>query len=128
MEFKYDGVTTYNNSIDIDNIYQTCLKATDENNMNYYLIIRTLLGECSCLEYGPLVEGDPLLPDNTKIEFSRFESDDFKLKKMIKKFLSPRNKGRTQIVDVYEIQFKEALDEGIDLLKYMRGFSKESNY
>ena len=128
MEFQYDGITTYNSSIDIDNIHQICLKATDNHGFDYYLIIRTLLGECSTLEYGPLVGGDPILPDSTSIKFERFESDDYKLKKKIKKFLMPRNNGKNKIVDVVELNFNQALDEGIDLLNYMRGFSKESNY
>ena len=128
MEFMYDGVTQYNSSIDIPNMHQTCLKATDSLGFDYYLIIRTLLGECSTLEYGPLVEGDSVLPDSTSIRFERFDCDDFKIKKKINSFLSPRNKGKSKITDVSEIGFEQALSEGVDLLKYMRGFSKEANY
>lgn len=128
MEFQFDGETHYNNSIDIDNIHQICLKATDNHGFDYYLIIRTLLGECSTLEYGPLVGGDPILPDSTTIKFERFDSEDFKLKKKIKTFLMPRNKGRNKIIEVVELTFNQALDEGIDLLNYMRGFNEVSNY
>lgn len=128
MEFEYDGTTTYSGSIDIQNIHQACLKATDDGGFDYYLIIRTLLGECSTLEYGPLVEGDSILPDSTSIRFERFDCEDNRVRKRIKAFLMPRNKGRNKIVSVTEIDFNKALDEGIDLLRYMRGFSKEGNY
>ena len=128
MEFMYDGVTQYNASIDIGNIHQVCLKATDNAGFDYYLIIRTLLGECSTLEYGPLVEGDSVLPDSTSIKFCRFDTDDYKLGRLIKSFLMPRNKGKNKVIDVKEIGFEEALSEGVDLLNYMKGFSKESNY
>lgn len=128
MEFMYDGITQYNASIDVPNIHQVCLKATDNVGFDYYLIIRTLLGECSTLEYGPLVDGDSVLPDATSIRFERFECEDFKLKKKISSFLAPKNKGKNKIVDVVEIGFEEALSEGVDLLNYMKGFSKESNY
>lgn len=128
MEFFYDGVTNYNQSIEIDNPHQVCLKASDNMGFDYYLIIRTLLGECSTIEYGPLVEGDPVLPDSTSIKFERFESDEYKLKKKIKTFLSPRNKGKNKITQVTEVPFESALDAGIDIIGYMRGFSEESNY
>lgn len=128
MEFEYDGVTTYNNAIDINNIHQVCLKAMDDKGFDYYLIIRTLLGECSTLEFGPLVEGDSILPDKTSINFERFDSDDYSIRKKIKNFLSPKNKGRNKIVNVVELGFNQTLDCGIDLLNYIRGFSKENNY
>ena len=128
MEFNFDSETHYNQSIDIDNIHQVCLKATDNVGFDYYLIIRTLLGECSTIEWGPLVGGDPILPDSTSIKFERFDSEDFKLKKKIKTFLAPRNKGRNKIVEVIQMDYNDALDEGIDLLNYMRGFNEESNY
>lgn len=128
MEFEFDGETLYHNSIDLDNIHQVCIKATDNQGFSYWLIIRTLLGECSCLDWGPLVDGDTLLPDSTSIRFERFESDDRRIQKKIKMFLSPKNQGKCKIVEVMEMDFNKALDEGINLLDYMRGFSKEGNY
>lgn len=128
MEFKFNSETLYYNQLEVENIFQACIKATDENQFNYYLIIRTLLGESSTLEYGPLIDKDTLLPDMTTITFERFETNEKKLKKKIQNFLSSCGKGKNKIVEAEEISFEEALEEGVDLFDYMRGFSKDNNY
>lgn len=128
MEFKFNSETLYYNQLEVENIFQACIKATDENQFNYYLIIRTLLGESSTLEYGPLIDKDTLLPDMTTITFERFETNEKKLKKKIQNFLSSCGKGKNKIVEAEEISFEEALEEGVDLFDYMRGFSKDTNY
>lgn len=128
MEFCYKPATTYEKEIIIDNIHQVALKAIDDKGFSYYLVIRTLLGQCSTVQFGPLVDGDPIVPDSTSINFSRFDSNEGQLKKLIRSFLAPRNNGRNKIEEVYELSFDEVLNEGIDLLDYMRKFNEVSNY
>lgn len=128
MEFEFDGETVYHNSIDIENIHQMCLKAMDEDGNSYWLIVRTLLGQCTSLEWGPLVEGDSILPDSTSIRFERFDSDDNRLKKMVRAFLMPRGKLKSKIIQVTQESLEDSLGKGIDPFKYMMGFGKEGNY
>lgn len=126
--FEYDGETLYSREFELEELGQVCLEAIDSECFSYYLIIRTSLGQSSILEYGPLVTDSKLVPYSTSIKFQRIDFKDIKLKQIIKMFLAPRNKGKNKIVEVHQLDVKEALSRGVNLLEYMESFSDVSNY
>lgn len=127
-KFGYNSETVYSKELDIDELGQVCLEAIDSEAMCYYLIIRTSLGQSSIVEYGPLVPDVELLPDITEVKFQRIDFNELRIKKIIKTFLQPRNKGKNKIEDVNQISIDEAISRGVDILGYMKKFDKTSNY
>jgi hypothetical protein len=127
-KFGYNQETIYSKELDIDEIGQVALEANDSDSMFYYLVIRTSLGQSSILEYGPIVPDIAILPDITEIKFQRVDFNELKIKQIIKRFLMPRNKGKSKIEDVIQIDVNDALGRGINILEYMKNFDKTSNY
>lgn len=126
--FGFNGSTVYADELNINELGQVCLEAMDEDVMCYYLIIRTSLGQSSILEYGPLVPDTTILPSQTEIKFQRIDFNDTKIKMIINNFLRPRNKGKSKIVTVSEIDISDAIGRGINILEYMKDFGDTTNY
>lgn len=129
--FQYNGEVLWSDEITLESLGNTCLEAEDSVGRCHYLITRTLLGETTCLEFGPLYKDNELLPDEHSIFFSRFEFSENAISKKIAKFLGPKkfygNK-KVKIVSVKEIDVDEALSYGIDPFKYLSNYSATSNY
>lgn len=127
-EFKYNAMTEYFSSFEVESIGNVCLEAVDNLEMHYFLMIKTLLGESTILEFGPVVIGDDLLPDNTQITFRRMAFKEKSIIKIINEFTRSRNKGKNKIELVKVVDDAYLLSCGIDIFDYMREFSAESNY
>ena len=127
-EFQYDSETVYSKTIEIEDIGQLCLEAQDDKGMFYYLIIRTMLGQSSCLIAGPVVPDIELLPAYTSITFQRIDFNEQKLSKLINNFLKPKNKGKNKIIEVSQVNMDYALNSCVDIIGYMHKFQDTSNY
>jgi hypothetical protein len=123
MEFKYKQVKQFEALIDIDDIGQCSLEITDSEGMCHYLIIRTLLGETTVFEYGPIVSDVQTLPDYVSCRISKSSYDIIKIKKTITTFISDR--GRIKVENVRQLVMSEALNLCKDLITYMRQFDNE---
>ena len=53
MEFKYNKVSVATESINIDDIGNTCIKVITEEENFYYLATNTKNGKTTILQYGP---------------------------------------------------------------------------
>lgn len=129
--FNYNGEVLWSDEITLESLGNVCLDAVDSVERHYFLIARTLLGETTYLEFGPLYLEKELLPDKHDIHFERFEFSENALAKKITKFLGPKqfigNK-KVKIIDVKEITVDEALSYGINPFKYLMDYSDTSNY
>lgn len=127
-EFTYGPVTTYEHLVELEELGNVAIEVIDSELYCYYLVIRTELGQASILEYGPIVPDSQLLPSRTTIIFERITFDERRISQVISRFLYPRNKGKNTVEAVHIIDVDTALDRGINLLEYMRGFSAGTNY
>lgn len=123
--FEYGESVLYDYELDIEELGQVSLKAEDTTGLSYYLVIKTSLGFSSILEFGPLKEDATILPLFYDMTFKRIEFDEVKLKGVIRKFIGPRKKMKTDISKVSVITTEEALDSGVNLIDYMRNYSEE---
>lgn len=107
MNFEYMYVAEALDSINIEDIGQCALCATNDTGKEYYLVIKSLFGWVRIVEFGPFFVGvDQLLGEfsftQTEIEYSMR-----KVANRIEKFLQ---NPKRQITQVREITREEALE------------------
>lgn len=132
-QFNYNGETTYNDCLIVEDLGNTCLQATDELGYCYFFIAKTRLGTTSSIEFGPIDLEDDLLPDESDIHFERFEfSNKIIIKKISKFLMSKKNmlvkSKKVKIIQVVEIPLEEALNYGVNIFDYIKDYSDTSNY
>lgn len=123
MEFQYNPVKAFAGSIEIEDLGQCTLECIDNKGFHYYLIIRTLLGESTIFEYGPIVPDFSTLPKLVTCKITTIEYDENKISRAIQIFLS--NKGKNSVEIVNELSTKDALDSCVSLIDYMRQFEEK---
>ena len=94
--FNYDGTAQFNEEIEVEDIGNCCVRASNGEWCTFYLIIKTIRGQSYCLEYGPVVPDLPLLPKNFYVNYSIIK---FNEKTLYKKIFGFLNDPKKQIVD-----------------------------
>ena len=131
MIFGYDIELLANKEIDIESLGNVCLEAIDSVNRCFYLWIKTVVGESTILEFGPIYKEDELLPNDYEITFKRIDYSDGALMKVIQKFFRPRKFIGNKKVKIEQVNFIDhdvALTYGINPFKYLQDYSDTSNY
>lgn len=123
MKFEYKKIEMFDDFIDIPNIAQCALELITEHALNYYLIIRTVLGTSIIFEYGPIVPDISVLPKSFSCKITTVEYSENKLKTAVSKFIADRKLDATEFVRVLPI--KEVLDICINPVEYMRQYDAE---
>lgn len=96
MKFEYLQRVVVDADIEIDNIGDCVLEATNDLGEQFYLIIRTILGWTEILEYGPCLPDFELLSASYNIKYSRIEFNMAKIERIIDKFLNDAKRVITQ--------------------------------
>lgn len=96
MTFEYSQRVVVEAELDIDNIGQCAILARTDLGEEYYLMIRSELGEVDIVEYGPAIPDMSKLPASVTYLYDHFEYSDYKLQKRIDKFLNNTKRGITQ--------------------------------
>lgn len=99
--FQYGESISYLDSIDIENIGDCCIEAFNDVGEAYYLVVDTQYGMTKVLEYGPFVQD--IVPTFCQVKFSQFQYSEFKIDKIIDRFLSSHNITQASEKDVDEI-------------------------
>lgn len=129
ISFYYNPeVFKFKSELKVENIGNIAIKATDEFDLEYYLIIRSTLGKVQIFNYGPLDSGNPIIPDSVNCHFCRTNFDFNKIYKIIDKFLSESKYKGAQIVKAETLDIQEALTNCIDLIDYMYNFDEVNQY
>lgn len=108
--FYFDGTTTYNSEIEVEDIQSCCLEAIDNFGYSSYIIFTTDLGITKSIEAGPFIPDTTDLPSNCSVVISEYDASEYSTKKQIKKFLGPKDKGKRKAIEVKVIQKEEALE------------------
>lgn len=116
MNFEYFITRQVGADIDIENIGDCCIKAFNDEGLEYILIIETQMGICRVLTCGPIQVDFDLLPKSTSISFQRVEFRQGTLIKIIEGFL---NNPYAKITQAIECTKEEALADCKDLIAYM---------
>ena len=139
-EYGYNGSTQYLDYLELEDKMNFAITAYDADGLRYHLIVFTKAGITSMLEYGPLSEEDDIIPEESIIKYTKFESNEKKIDDTIRKFLGAKKKLQShkrnpfdkskfsKIMEVTQVDVKEALDCGINLFDFLRleiGIDKE---
>ena len=87
MKFEYSQRVVVEAELDIENIGQCAILARTDLGEEYYLMIRSELGDVDVIEYGPSIPDLEKFPANVVYTYDHFEYSDYKLQKRIDKFL-----------------------------------------
>lgn len=100
MESTYEYLpnTTFQDSINIENIGECCLACYNDLGEVYYIWVTTSLGVTKILQYGPYLDG--LSPSYCSYLFQEFQYNERKIDKQISKFILDPKKAISQIVQV----------------------------
>lgn len=105
MKFDYCITTVADAQLDVSDMGNVCIEANNLRGEYYYLLIKTDLGWTEILEYGPIVPDVKLLPTSVICNYSRIEYSEYKLDKLITKFL---NDGKRSIAQALVIDADDA--------------------
>jgi hypothetical protein len=113
-EYLYEVKAT--GFIDIDNIGEVCLSATNNFLQEKILVIHTEYGKTKVLQYGPVYVDNVQTPLNAQYTYEEFDYNDRKIDKIIDKFINEPKFSTTQVT---EISYEEAIDRIIDFREYL---------
>ena len=113
-EYLYEVKAT--GFIDIENIGEVCLSATNDFLQERILIIHTEYGKTKVLQYGPVYVDHVQTPLNSQYTYGEFDYDDRKIDKIIDKFINEPKFSTTQVT---EISYEDAMDRIIDFREYL---------
>ena len=98
--FEYFFTRQAVGELDVEDIGNCCIEATNDQGMLYYLVTDTKLGWTRIFEYGPAIPDFDELPKSVYCAFSRIEYDERKLTKKISEFLNSPTREITQAFEV----------------------------
>lgn len=116
MQFEYLYQVQATGFIDIENIGECCLLATNDFYEEFVFIIHTEYGDTKILQYGPVIvdTGKPV----SKLEciYTNIEFNEGKIIKTIERFLSNPKYNISQVI---EISYEEARDKIKNLVEFL---------
>lgn len=105
-DYSFQMVIASNNSIEIENIGEVALSATNSFHQERILIINTFLGETTILQFGPSFIDMETLPDYSSFIYKKMSYDQRKLDKLIDDWINDPKFGT---VNVEQLELEDAL-------------------
>lgn len=115
--FEYFTTVLVNAELEIDDIGNCAIIASNDMGENYCLIIETRLGVTRILNYGPSIIDFDSLPKSVNCSFKRIDYNPTKISKTIREFL---NNPYHKITSAKQVGKEEALNVCKDMLNYMK--------
>lgn len=100
MIIDYSVQKTFNQSVDIVDPGNTAIMCTNEKGAEYYMILKTVMGQTSVIAIGPVCSDIPMLLPGFNIFYNKFEYKEKTIATTLNKFI---NDGRKEISDVKEV-------------------------
>lgn len=107
MIFDYSALSVFTKSIDVDDIGNTAIRATSDEGLQYYMVIKTVMGITSILKFGAIVPDIQALVNNFSVLYQKIDYKEKLIQKSILQFI---NDPKKRITDVEEVPVKEALE------------------
>lgn len=118
MTFDYMTTIVVGDSIEIDDIGNCFIQASNDDGLFYYMWIQTYLGRTKVLQYGPLILGEKE-SDHMYCSYNKFDYSEAYIAKQISSFLTNVKYKITQVILIDDVS------EIIDKLKPLTGFMEE---
>ena len=113
-EYLYEVKAT--GFLEIENIGEVCLIANNDFLQEKVLIIHTELGKTRVIQYGPVYVDNVQPPTDCSYTFSEFDFSDYKIDKIIDKFI---NDPKFKTTQVKETDFEDASNRITDLMEFL---------
>lgn len=123
MIFEFNKQLMPQNLVEIDEVGEFGLEASNDEGYFYYLVIRTLLGTTTIATCGPIIPDIEMLPSGFKMTLDKMPFKEDKLAKTISFFLNDTKKGITQ---ARVISIDEAIKQFRELKDYLINFSEDT--
>jgi hypothetical protein len=108
MVFDYAVQKTFNQSIDVVDIGNTALRCTNRHMLDYYIIIKTVMGKVSILKFGPICPDLDVLEDDFSVAYKKIDYKENTICKEIDKFINDYKKEVDTIVELTEYEAWQA--------------------
>ena len=102
MNFEYAVQPRATADIEIDDPYNCCLKGTNLRQDEYYLYVKTVMGETQIVSYGP--HTDVITPPFINYSYSRIPFSEKKICGIIDKFLNSHDIFQAEEVELEDIK------------------------
>ena len=116
MNFEFNKEIISNNLIEIEDIGNCTLEASNDLAEVYYLVIKSVGGMSYILKYGPIIPDLAVLPDEVVCNYFTTKFDQRKISKIITMFL---NDTKAAITKAEIVDFDTFKDNFKDFASYM---------
>jgi len=100
MIFDYDLEKKYQQTVDVVDIGNACLRGTNDDLEDFYIITKTVMGTTGILKIGPVMPDTNMLLDGYTIEFKKIDYKEKSICKEINLFINDGKKGIKEIVQL----------------------------
>lgn len=116
MDYDYFMISTASATLTVDDIGNCAILASNDNGLQYILVIDTNLGATRIFRYGPFNPDLERLPNEVECSFRQIEYSESEINKTIRKFLNNYKFGATsaEVIDK-----EEALSRCRNIISYM---------
>ena len=111
MTFEYMHISTSMDSIDVEDIGNVYIKASNDNADVWFMSIKTFLGWCEVKQFGPLKLDENGFDYFFNFFFQKFEYSEKKLFKLINEFINNPKKSITIAEVITAEEFNGKLEE-----------------
>lgn len=106
MTFEYLRVSTSMDSIDVEDMGNVCIKASNDDGVEWYLQICTSLGWVTAKQFGPVRMNSSDVENFFYFSRQRFEYNEKRLYKLIDEFINGTKKNITAVEIITDELFK----------------------
>jgi len=122
MTINYNGEATFLGQLDVDNIGEFAIEASNDEGMFWYYICRTLFGTTTIATSGPRVPDIEILPKTFNQARYTMQFNEAKIIKDVTKFL---NDFKKQITKAEVISIPDAISQFVNLKDYLEDYGEE---
>lgn len=123
MEFEFNQQLMPQNILDIDEIGEFAIEASNDEGYFYYLVVKTFIGISTFASCGPVIPDTDLLGDGFACSLTKCPYKEDKIAKAIKFWLNDKSK---KLTDAKLIDIDEALSQFKDVAHYMKNLNEET--
>ena len=116
MKFDYLYIAQSEGSIDIEDVGNVCISATNTLFQEYFLVIQTMYGRTKIIQYGPVFVDIDDVPSFVSYTYTEIDYSQGKISNIIEKFL---NNPKYNISQVTLIELEDARERITDLMEFL---------
>ena len=104
MIIEYNEQTVFTEALDIVDIGNVALRASNSSGIEYYIITKTNLGKTGILEFGPILPDFPSLLDGFHINYQKIDYKESKIMKSLNSFVNDYKRAITKVEELTDIE------------------------